>query len=79
MIQSYDPYLCREEHWNLYRDDEIDLPRVPLGSVDEDPHSARLRFSYAASELELEEETIRDAVTPTMVQFRILTIGSGIS
>ena len=61
MIQPHDPYLCREEHWNLYRDDEIDLPRVPLGSVEEDPHSARLRFSYGASELDLEEETIRDA------------------
>jgi choline-sulfatase len=61
MIQPHDPYLCREEHWNLYRDDEIDLPRVPLGSVEEDPHSARLRFSYGANELDLEEKTIRDA------------------
>ena len=34
---------------------------MPLGSVEEDPHSARLRFSYGASELDLEEETIRDA------------------
>ena len=61
MIQPHDPYLCREEHWNLYRDDEIDMPRVPLGSVEEDPYSARLRFSYGASELDLEEKTIRDA------------------
>ena len=60
MIQPHDPYLCREEHWNLSRDDEIDLPRVPLESVEEDPHSARLRFSYGASELDPEEETIRD-------------------
>ena len=46
---------------NLYRDVEFDLPRVRLGSVKEDPHSARLRFSYGASELDLEEKTIRDA------------------
>jgi choline-sulfatase len=37
MIQPHDPYLCSQEHWDLYRHDDIDLPKVPLGSVDEHP------------------------------------------
>lgn len=61
MIQPHDPYLCRQEHWDLYRDDDIDLPKVPLGSVAEDPHSARLRFGYGASDCDLDDKTIRDA------------------
>lgn len=61
MIQPHDPYLCRPEKWNLYRDEEIDLPRVPFGSVPEDAHSARLRHSYGASDLDLDEATLRRA------------------
>ncbi len=61
MIQPHDPYLCRQDKWDLYHDDEIDLPRVPLGSVAEDPHSKRLRHGYGASDLELDEATIRAA------------------
>jgi choline-sulfatase len=61
MIQPHDPYLCRPEKWNMYREDEIDLPRVPLGAVAEDPHSTRLRYAYGASDLDLDDETIRRA------------------
>ncbi|HXV26119.1 MAG TPA: choline-sulfatase [Alphaproteobacteria bacterium] len=61
MIQPHDPYLCRPEKWDLYREDEIDLPRVPLGAVAEDPHSTRLRYAYGASDLDLDDETIRRA------------------
>ncbi len=61
MIQPHDPYLCRPEHWDLYRDDEIDLPRTPPGSVEEDPHSRRLRHAYGASDLDLDDAAIRRA------------------
>ncbi len=61
MIQPHDPYLCRPEKWNMYREDEIDLPKVPLGSVSEDPHSTRLRYAYGASDLDLDEATTRRA------------------
>jgi len=61
MIQPHDPYLCRPETWDLYREDEIDLPRVPLGSVEEDPHSTRLRHAYGASDLDLDDAAIRRA------------------
>ncbi len=61
LIQPHDPYLCREEDWNRYRQDDIDLPRVPLGSIREDPHSSRLRRGYGASDITLNDDTVRNA------------------
>ena len=61
MIQPHDPYLCRQETWDLYRDEDIDLPSTPHGSVAEDPHSARLRHVYGASDTEIDETTLRRA------------------
>jgi choline-sulfatase len=43
MTHPHDPYVVPEEYWNRYRDDEIDLPRVPDLAGREDPHSRRLR------------------------------------
>lgn len=60
-IQPHDPYLCRKEKWDLYNEDEIDLPKVPLGSVEEDPHSSRLRYGYGASDVDLSEKQIKNA------------------
>jgi choline-sulfatase len=61
MIQPHDPYLCRPEKWELYRDEDIDLPSMPLGSVPEDPHSARLRHGYGATDEDFDEQTLRNA------------------
>ena len=61
MIQPHDPYLCREDKWNSYKEEDIDLPATPLGRVEEDPHAARLRHSYGASDVELNEQQIRNA------------------
>ena len=61
MIQPHDPYLCSQKHWDRYREEDIDLPAVPLGSVLEDPHSARLRYGYGASDCDIDDETIRRA------------------
>ncbi len=61
MIQPHDPYLCRQETWDRYRDDDIDLPAVAHGSVTEDPHSTRLRHCYGASDATVDENTLRRA------------------
>lgn len=60
-IQPHDPYLARQENLDLYRADDIDLPKVPHGSVPEDPHSARLRRVYGADQVALSDEQIRNA------------------
>ncbi len=61
MIQPHDPYLCRQEKWDLYRDDDIDLPKTPPGLIPEDPHSGRLRYGYGATDVDLDEQTLRNA------------------
>lgn len=43
LISPHDPYLAPRRWWDLYRDEEIDMPRVPDIPLDErDPHSRRL-------------------------------------
>lgn len=43
LTHPHDPYAIPEEYWNLYRDDEIDPPRVPATPNEDDAHSRRLR------------------------------------
>jgi choline-sulfatase len=43
MTHPHDPYVIPASYWNRYRDDEIDMPRVPDLAATEDPHSRRLR------------------------------------
>ena len=60
LIQPHDPYLCRQREWDLYADEDIDLPRLPPSAA-ADPHSQRLRHGYGASDLDLDDNTIRNA------------------
>jgi choline-sulfatase len=47
----HDPYAARAKYWNLYRDEDIDLPRVPaIGPNALDPHGKRLYDMSAMSE-----------------------------
>lgn len=56
----HDPYVARPEFWDMYSDDEIDLPKVPPIPVDElDAHSARLHAHYSVGEVEVSEDTLR--------------------
>jgi choline-sulfatase len=43
LTHPHDPYAIPAEYWDLYADDEIDLPRVPHAPDDDDAHSRRLR------------------------------------
>ncbi|HEX8602871.1 MAG TPA: sulfatase-like hydrolase/transferase, partial [Pseudoduganella sp.] len=43
LTHPHDPYAISRDYWDLYRDDEIDAPRVPATPDNEDPHSRRLR------------------------------------
>jgi len=61
MIQPHDPYLCRQDKWDLYREDDIDLPKVPLGSHKAHPMEDRLRYGYGATDVDLDEAALRAA------------------
>jgi len=43
LTHPHDPYVIPTTWWNRYRDEEIDLPRVPDLRGQEDPHSTRIR------------------------------------
>jgi choline-sulfatase len=56
----HDPYVARRRYWELYRDDEIDLPAAPALPVDElDPHSRRLWHDCGVGEVEIGEDDVR--------------------
>ena len=58
----HDPYAARARFWNLYRDDEIDLPAVPALPFDRlDPHSQRLHGVAAMDEYRVTEADLRAA------------------
>ncbi len=59
-IQPHDPYLCRQTEWDLYKDVEIDLPNLRPGEI-EDAHCERLRYGYGATDVDLDDDTIRRA------------------
>ena len=57
-IHPHDPYVARPEWWNLYRDEEIDMPvREPA----DDPHTRRLMKGIEADKVAATEAEIRAA------------------
>ena len=58
-IHPHDPYVARPEWWNLYSDDEIDLPG-PL-PAEFDPHTLRLRAGIEADTVGWTEQQCRNA------------------
>ncbi len=58
----HDPYVARQEFWDLYDDVEIPLPMTgPLPAIATDPHSARLRHVITADTVDVTDAQIRAA------------------
>lgn len=60
-IHPHDPYVARPEWWNLYSDDQIDMPAFVPKPADQDPFSRRLMDGIEASRVNLSEEEVRRA------------------
>lgn len=60
-IHPHDPYVARPEWWNLYSDDEIDMPDHVPDLADQDPFSRRVLDGIEASYVPLTEEEVRRA------------------
>ncbi len=59
-IHPHDPYVARPEWWNLYSDDDIEMPDFVPALEDQDPFSRRLLDGIEASYVPLtDEEVIR--------------------
>lgn len=59
LTHPHDPYAISSGYWNLYRDEDIDLPHTTLTYEQSDPHSRRLRHVC---------ETDRTPPTPQQVR-----------
>ena len=58
----HDPYVARQQFWDLYEDVDIPMPTVgPLAESGLDPHSARLRKVIGADNTEITPEQIMAA------------------
>jgi choline-sulfatase len=58
----HDPYAARQEFWDLYRDEDIDLPAVPaMPRASLDPHSQRLHDVSAMDDFTVTEADLRAA------------------
>jgi choline-sulfatase len=56
----HDPYQCLQQHWDRYRHDDIDMPKVASISEDDmDPYSKRLRAQYGLENFQVDEEQVR--------------------
>lgn len=61
-IHPHDPYVARPEWWNLYSDDDIDMPNAGYDDLpDDDPHSIRLKKGIEADVTACSDQEIRNA------------------
>ena len=60
-IHPHDPYVAKPEWWNLYSDEEIDLPEVVLTPEQQDPFSRRVMDGIEASHIALTEKEVLQA------------------
>ncbi len=61
LTHPHDPFAITPDYWNLYRHEDIDLPRVSGADVALDPHSARIRHVCAMDAVKITDEQIRNA------------------
>lgn len=60
--QPHDPYVSRKEFWDLYRDEDIDLPRVPPIPLEQmDAHSRSLFYHYSLNKFDVTDAIYRRA------------------
>ena len=61
MTHPHDPYTIPSEFWDLYRDEDIPLPRQHIDQAEQDPHSQRLMKVIDLWDKPLPEQKIKDA------------------
>ncbi|RKF16989.1 choline-sulfatase [Roseovarius spongiae] len=60
-IHPHDPYVARPEFWDLYTDDEIDMPANVFAPEEQDPFSRRVMDGIEASYVPLTDAEVRRA------------------
>ncbi len=57
----HDPFQCRQEHWDRYSHDDINMPTVNTAQKDMDPYSLRLIAQYGLKDKAPTDEQLRVA------------------
>ncbi|MGO4337727.1 choline-sulfatase [Labrys sp. KB_33_2] len=61
LTHPHDPYAITQDYWDLYRNEEIPLPRHAVPVEELDPHSRRLRHVCDMDKAEITDQHIRNA------------------
>ncbi|WP_394788123.1 choline-sulfatase [Rhodoferax sp.] len=61
MTHPHDPYAIPKQYWDMYRDEDIDMPRVQIKPSEQDPHSKRLRHVSDMDSTPISAQQTRDA------------------
>ena len=61
LTHPHDPYAITREYFDLYRDEDIDMPGAPIPVEQLDPHSQRLRHVCAMDAMRLTDAQVRTA------------------
>lgn len=61
LTHPHDPYAITSPYWDLYSDEDIDMPRTTLSLDESDPHSRRLRHVCENDATPPTEQQIRHA------------------
>lgn len=62
LTHPHDPYVTRQEYWDRYNDDEIDMPKTGFVPLDErDPHSRSLYYHYGQDKTAIDADACRNA------------------
>ena len=59
-IHPHDPYVARPEWWNLYNNDDIEMPK-PVNLAQLDPHSQRIRKGIESDTVGHSDQDVRNA------------------
>lgn len=60
-IHPHDPYVARPEWWNLYKPEEIDMPKNVLPTDEQDNFSKRLMDGIEASTVAVTDDEVRNS------------------
>jgi choline-sulfatase len=61
LTHPHDPYAIPQKYWDMYSDDEIDMPAYRDTLEDADPHSKRLRYVCETDRTPPTDQQIRNA------------------
>lgn len=61
LTHPHDPYAIPQKYWDLYKDEEIELPKIDIPKSEQDPHSLRLQDVFAYDEQPVTEQQIKNA------------------